>query len=115
MLRDTMNVASSKRQVLQTSVWGHGYEYQDRIIGKVTNHEFYKNIQTSISEKWKNIQVAGFFGLWDVCGKQEVIDQRRVALPQINNNLFQYEDIGHFIEEYKGKEIGLKIIEFLKN
>lgn len=63
----------------------------------------------------ENLKVAGFFGLWDACGKQEVIDQWRVALPQIDNHLFQYEEIGHFIEEYKGKEIAHKILEFLKN
>lgn len=53
MLRDNLNSASSKRQVLQTPVWGHGYEYQDRKLGTVTNHQFYRNIQTTISTKWK--------------------------------------------------------------
>lgn len=113
MLRDSMNVASSKRQVLQTPVWGYGYEYQDKKLGKVTNYDFYKNMQATIAKKWGDISVAGFFGLWDACGKKEVIQQWQEALPQIAIHLHQYEEVGHFIEEYKGKEIGTQILAFL--
>jgi len=90
MLRDSMNAASSKRQVLQTPVWGYGYEYQDKKLGKVSNHAFYKNIQSTIAKKWTSIPVAGFFGMWDACGKKEVIQQWQEALPQISNHLYQY-------------------------
>lgn len=113
MLRDKMNALSSKRQVLQTPVWGHGYQYTDKSLGSVSNFDFYKNIQTTLSDKWKNISVAGFFGMWDPCGKQEVIDQWRQALPQIENHIFQYPEEGHFIEEAKGQEIGKKILSML--
>ena len=60
-----------------------------------------------------NCYATGFFGLWDACGKVEVIEQWQEALPQISQHLYKYEDIGHFVEEYKGKEIGLKILDFL--
>lgn len=109
MLRSTINAKSSKRQVRQTPVWGHGYEYQDKTVGLVSNKQFYQNIQDTIAQKWgakgANIPIAGFFGMWDACGKKEVIDQWMVALPRIQEHLFTYEDIGHFIEEYKGAEI----------
>ena len=35
------------------------------------------------------------------------------ALPRIKEHLYQYENVGHFIEEYKGEEIGQLIIKFL--
>ena len=77
MLRSKTNVRSSKRMVRQTAVWGNGYVYSDKQIGNISNILFYKNIQTTISQKWgaegANIPIAGFFGMWDACGKQEVI------------------------------------------
>jgi len=117
MLRSKMNARSSKRQVRQTGVWGYGYEYKDKKIGVVSNVSFYQYIQATISKKWgdegTNIPVAGFFGMWDASGKKEVIQQWINALPRIQENLYQYENVGHFIEEYKGVEIGQTLIRFL--
>jgi len=113
MLRDKQNSKSSKRQVKQTLVWGHGYEYDDKVLGKVTNFDFYKNIQNNLVNIWRDIPVVGFFGNWDACGKIEVINQWLSAFPQLENNVFQYEDVGHFIEEYKGCEIASKIGELI--
>lgn len=119
MLRSSMNAKSSKRQVRQTPVWGHGYTYHDPTIGKVSNKDFYRHIQHTLAEKWGKegnpILIAGFFGMWDACGKQEVIQQWGEALPQINAHLYQFEEIGHFIEEYKGVEIGRLIGDFLED
>lgn len=47
--RSKMNVRSSKRQVRQTPVWGHGYSYLDPQKGEQNNRPFYRMIQQRIT------------------------------------------------------------------
>lgn len=116
MLRDPMNAKSSKRNVSQTPVWGHGYSYMDRVHGQQDNHVFYEMIQSSLPAAWgpqgQNIKVCGFFGQWDACGKGSVIRQWHKALPQMKAHTYAYPGVGHFIEEYKGPEIAEAILNF---
>lgn len=114
MLRTKANTLSSKRNVLQTPYWGHGYSYEDSRHGTQDNHSFYDNIQSNISQVWANIPVAGFFGNWDACGKTEVIRQWQAALPQITESTHSYPELGHFIEEYKGPEMAQSILALNK-
>lgn len=113
-LRPKVNARSSKRMVRQTPVWGHGYTYKDKIHGLQDNHSFYEFIQNNIASSWGasglNIEVAGFFGCWDPCGKDSVIDQWQTALPSMKNNTHIFKDIGHFVEEHKGQEIAEAIL-----
>lgn len=115
MLRDPMNALSSKRNVLQTRYWGHGYTYDDSTYGLQDNHDFYDKIQSVLPEAWgpngQNINVCGYFGQWDPCGKNSVIEQWHNALPQMKENTHVFPDIGHFIEEYKGTEIAKSILK----
>lgn len=114
MLRSKANAISSKRNVLQTPVWGHGYQYRDSVIGNVDNTNFYQHLQQHLCLSWgeqgKNIPAVGFFGQWDACGKDEVIEQWQQALPQMKNATYTYADVGHFIEEYKYQEIAEAIL-----
>lgn len=59
----------------------------------------------------KNIKVCGYFGQWDACGKDSVIKQWQTALPQITDFTYTFPNIGHFIEEYKGKEMAASILQ----
>ena len=114
MLRHPMNARSSKRNVLQTPVWGHGYRYRDSRHGVQDNHEFYAGIQARLPRCWgpdgRDIAVCGYFGQWDACGKASVIAQWQRALPQMKRDTQRFPDIGHFIEEYKGPEIARSIL-----
>lgn len=114
MLRDDMNARSSKRNVRQTPVWGHGYSYVDKQHGKQSNHDFFKMIQTCLPREWgpkgRRIPVIGHFGQWDPCGKESVIAQWLDALPQMQGNLYRYPDVGHFVEESKGEEIAASLL-----
>jgi pimeloyl-ACP methyl ester carboxylesterase len=111
MLRTKANAKSSKRNVLQTPYWGHGYRYDDPRHGSQDNHAYYANIQSKINKVWAGIPVSGFFGGWDACGKRSVIEQWQDALPQIVDNTEFFPDLGHFIEEYKGPEMAQSILE----
>lgn len=114
MLRGRANARSSKRNVLQTPVWGHGYRYTDKRHGVQDNHAFYARIHEQISGAWgpagRNIPVSGYFGQWDACGKDSVIAQWEEALPQMTGDTHRFADVGHFVEEYKGPEIATSIL-----
>ena len=115
MLRSTANAKSSKRNVLQTPVWGKGYRYEDARHGTQDNHAFYTYLQDNITRCWgpqgQNIAACGYFGQWDACGKDSVIAQWHTALPQMASNTHKFPDIGHFIEEYKGAEMAASILD----
>ncbi len=103
------NARSSKRMVRQSAVYGHGYTYEDPRLGTQDNHAFYREIQQEIGPAWgptgRAIGVAGVFGTWDALGKASVVDQWRVALPQIEGDLQLFDDEVHFIEEHRPEEI----------
>ncbi|MGB1556496.1 MAG: alpha/beta fold hydrolase [Oceanococcaceae bacterium] len=116
MLRSKANARSSKRNVRQTPVWGHGYRYRDRRHGLQSNHGFHAEIQSSIRQwgpEGGHIPVCGYFGQWDPCGKESVIAQWHEALPQMRADTHRFAYIGHFIEEYKGPEIADSILQML--
>lgn len=114
-LRSRGNARSSKRNVLQTPVWGHGYRYSDAVVGEQDNHAFYRAMQASVPSSWgaagANLPAAGHFGAWDPCGKPSVIAQWHEALPRMRERTHLYPGFGHFIEEYKGAEIATSILE----
>lgn len=114
-LRGSANARSSKRNLLQTPYWGHGYRYKDKKHGIQDNHEFYRKIQAQLPKFWgpegRNIPVAAHIGEYDPCGKESVRKQWLEALPRLADNLHVYSDMGHFIEEYKGPEIAQSILE----
>lgn len=114
-MRSLANARSSKRNVLQTPVWGHGYRYEDPRVGVQDNHEFYRRMHAMIPGAWGSdgaaIGAAGYFGSWDACGKDEVIAQWQQALPQMKDRTYIFRDHGHFIEEYKGSEMARTILE----
>jgi len=114
-MRSRANARSSKRNVLQTPRWGHGYRYRDPTLGDQDNHAFYRNMQGTVGREWgaagRNIDVAGHFGSWDPCGKESVIGQWQDALPRMLDRTHIYPENGHFIEEYRGREIARSIFE----
>ena len=59
---------------------------------------------------WQAIGVAGHFGDWDACGKASVIQQWTTALPQSVPHMHRHPNIGHFIEEYCGKDIAGSVL-----
>jgi pimeloyl-ACP methyl ester carboxylesterase len=113
-LRSGANTRSSKRNVLQTPYWGHGYCYEDPRHGTQDNRAFYRHMQEEMPRVWgpdgRRIPVTGYFGAWDPCGKDSVIRQWHAALPQMIDRTYSYADVGHFIEEYKGPEIAGSIL-----
>ena len=113
--RSIANARSSKRNVRQTPVWGHGYIYEDSFHGVQDNNDFYDSMQKDVPREWglagRNIPAAGHFGAMDPVGKAEVIAQWHEALPRMAEMTFIYPDIGHFIEETKGPEMARSILE----
>jgi pimeloyl-ACP methyl ester carboxylesterase len=113
-MRSRANARSSKRNVLQTPYWGHGYRYEDPTHGVQDNSEFYEHLRRTIPTVWgsagQNINACGYFGQWDACGKASVVKQWHEALPQMIERTFTFPDIGHFIEEYKGSEMAQSIL-----
>ncbi len=114
-LRTRANARSSKRNVLQTPFWGHGYQYTDPTHGAQDNYAYYLAMQETVPHVWgpqaRNIQVCGYFGQWDACGKDSVISQWHTALPQMKDFTYTFPDIGHFIEESKGAEMAVSILQ----
>lgn len=108
------NIRSSKRNVRQTPRWGHGYRYTDKRHGVQDNHGFYRALQARIGPAWKSLPACGYFGQWDACGKDSVIAQWHEALPRMREATHRFADIGHFIEEYKGPEIGQGILDMMR-
>lgn len=115
MLRSKTNTRSSKRMVRQTRVWGHGYTYTDPTAGRQDNHAYYQKMAARIGPAWgpdgQNIGACGYFGRWDACGKQSVVDQWQDALPQLAGNVHLFDDMGHFIEEHKGPQMAQSIVK----
>mgnify|MGYP000067035255 CR=1 FL=1 len=118
MFSTRMNALSSKRNVKQTKVWGHGYRYYDSTHGMQSNQRFYKNIQKNLPIHWglegQNIGVRAFFGEWDPIARPEVQEQWCEALPQVEGHIQTFPDAGHFVEESKFKEIAEGIIDVAK-
>ena len=112
--RSIDNVRSSKRNVRQTPVWGHGYTYEEPVHGVHDNNAFYDAMQQAVPQHWgpsgRNIAAAGYFGALDPVGKVEVIAQWHAALPRMAELTYTYPDIGHFIEEIKGAEMAHTIL-----
>lgn len=112
-----MNALSAQRNVRHTRYWGHGYRYEVPGLGVQDTGPFYRRIQDRIGKVWgaqgRNIGVAGYFGGWDACGKDEVIQQWQTALPQMTPNTHRYPDVGHFVEEYKGAEIAEGVLALI--
>lgn len=101
-----MNAKSSKRMVMQTPVWGHGYSYVCPRSNTVFNNtQFYKDIQNEISVKWKEIPVNLVLGLVDPLAKESVVEQWKRALPQLSEHVHRYENDSHFIAETRHREI----------
>ena len=113
--RSIANARSSKRNVRQTPVWGHGYTYEDSVHGAQDNNDFYDAMQEAVPREWglagRNIPAAGHFGAQDPVGKAEVIAQWHEALPRMAEMTFIYPDGGHFIEETRGPEMARSILE----
>ncbi len=114
-LRSRANARSSKRNVLQTPFWGHGYRYEDPVHGTQDNHEYYRRMHELVPSQWgalgRSIPACAYFGRWDACGKPSVERQWQEALPQLATNTHVFPDIGHFIEEYKGEEMAESILQ----
>lgn len=112
-MRSRMNAKSSKRNVLQTAVWGHGYAYKDRVHGLQDNHAFYRRMQDQVPKYWgkagRDIPAAAHFGAYDPCAKDSALQQWYDAVPSLRSNTHLYSEIGHFVEEYKGPEIAVSI------
>ena len=113
--RSIANARSSKRNVRQTPVWGHGYIYVDSIHGLQDNNAFYDRMQEVVPREWgvagRNLDASGHFGQPDPVGKAEVLAQWHEALPRMVERTFTYPDVGHFVEEVKGPEIAQSILE----
>ncbi len=109
------NVKSSKRLVIQSAVWGHGNTYIDPKIGKRNTKPFYSFIQKNIKSSWggnsNRIGVHAVIGKWDPLGNESVLKQWLQELPQLKNNLTNFSDAGHFIEEIKYNEIADVILK----
>ncbi len=108
------NILSSKRLVLQTPTWGHGNTYVEPKLGERDTTGFYHFIQENIGPLWgpkgQNIGVRAVLGKWDPCAKDEVIDQWIGHLPQLAGKTQEFQDVSHFIEEFKYKEIAEAIM-----
>jgi len=110
-VRTTANALSSMRNVKQTPRWGYGYRYNDPTYGVQDNTEYYRNMQERVPAYWKDCPAAGIFGQWDPCGKDEVIAQWHEVLPLMKKATLKFPEVGHFVEEYKWKEIASSIVK----
>ncbi|MFB6141907.1 MAG: alpha/beta fold hydrolase [Halorientalis sp.] len=111
--RDRGNVRASKRLVRQTPYWGHGNVFEDPDLGERDTRPFYQRIQDRVGEVWGpeggDVGVRAVVGRWDPCGKPEVLDQWREALPQLEGNVTAFEDVGHFVEEARPTPVAAAI------
>ncbi|MBD3341508.1 MAG: alpha/beta fold hydrolase [Candidatus Lokiarchaeota archaeon] len=114
-----LNALSSKRLVLQTSLWGHGNIYSENLLGERDTKPFYRFIQNNMNKLWgpngKNIGVRAILGKWDPLGQKNVIQQWKEALPQLKENIKIFENAGHFVEELYPKEIAKAIINLIES
>lgn len=111
-LRGRANARSSKRNVLQTPVWGHGYRYVDQTLGEQDNTTFYERIQEDVPRIWGNLPAVGHFGRLDPLGKKSVIAQWVGAIPDLEVN--RYPEAGHFVQETHGPEIAQSILRMIR-
>lgn len=110
-----INSRSSKRNAMQTHVWGHGYRYVDENLGEQDNHAFYQKIQGNIQSAWSGkISTRAYFGLNDVVAKKEVQEQWLEALPQLEGHIKSYPNRGHFLEEIEYEDIAAGVLDVLK-
>ena len=109
------NALSSKRLVLQTPTWGHGNTYKEPSMGERDTTEFYRFIQDNIRKVWgpngQNIGVRAVCGKWDPSAKDEVMEQWVANLPQLEGHITEFENVSHFVEEFKPKEIAEAILD----
>ncbi|MCP4134093.1 MAG: alpha/beta fold hydrolase [bacterium] len=109
------NVRSSKRFVRQTPYWGKGNVYKEPTIGMRDTAPFYSFIHENIKSAWgddgQQIGVRAVLGRWDPLGKDEVVSQWKEHLPQLEGHVRIFDDVGHFIEEFKPEEIGQAIVD----
>ncbi len=78
---------------------------------KISNDKVKRDACMGSDDTQRNIPVVAHFGDYDPCGKPEVIEQWCEALPSLRNNVYVYKGYGHFIEEFKGKEIADSILK----
>jgi pimeloyl-ACP methyl ester carboxylesterase len=112
-----LNARSSKRFVRNTRFWGNGNTYKEPRFGKRDTVPFYRFMHDNISKwgpKGQHIGVRALCGRWDPLGKDEVINQWRDNLPQLNGHVQLFENVSHFPEEVKYKEIAEAIIDVSK-
>ncbi len=65
----------------------------------------YENISAIWDSKGQNIGVRAVLGKWDPCAKDEVMEQWIEHLPQLKGYIQDFQDVSHFVEEFKYKEI----------
>jgi len=101
--------------VLQCLHWGHGNIYIDPTHGEQDTRPFYRYIQNNISKSWgpqgQNIGVRALFGKWDWLFKEELLDQWVTALPQLKNHMQYFDNVSHFSNEMKPKEVAEAIMD----
>lgn len=107
-LRGKANTRSSKRNVLQTPVWGYGYRYTDPVLGEQDNSALYRRMQAEVPRAWRDVPAVGHFGAFDPLGKESVIAQWVEAMPAMR--VHRYPAVGHFVAEARGREIGASIL-----
>lgn len=119
MFSTKMNALSSKRCVKQTRVWGHGYQYKEKTLGKQSNVMFYRNMQNILPKAWgasaakQGIPCRAYFGEFDPIARPEVEKQWLTALPQLNGKITRFKNVGHFVEEHKYEDIAQGILSVL--
>lgn len=113
--RSKPNILASKRFVRQSGVWGHGNTIKEPTLGTQDTSPFYRFIQENIGDVWgphgQNIGVRAVLGRWDALGKDEVIEQWKRNLPQLEGHVKVFEGVGHFVEEARPGEIADSIME----
>ncbi len=109
------NARTSRRFVKQSAFWGHGNTYREPRLGLRDTAPFYRFIQENIGNLWgpqgRNIGVRALLGRWDPLGKDDVIRQWTEHLPQLNGHVRTFDNVGHFPEELKYKEIAEAIVD----
>ncbi len=109
------NAKSSKRLVRQTPYWGEGNIYLEPKMGKRDTTPFYQYIHNNISKFWgpegQNIGARIVCGGWDPLGKDEVLEQWKSYLPQLEGHIKRFDDVSHFIEEVKYGDIAEAIVD----
>jgi pimeloyl-ACP methyl ester carboxylesterase len=112
------NRLNSRRFVRQSGKWGNGNTFPDPSLGQQDTTLFYRFMQDNIKKlcgpAGRNIGVLAVLGRWDPLGKDEVIKQWTDNLPQLQGHVQVFENVGHFIEEAKSREIADAIIEVAK-